>query len=113
MNGDEVGNALNQTTQLSYFIGFIFIITFTFFGITVLSNIFLIIVGDSFMQVRDKGKFDWIKHRKYNKQDNDQSMRFTQEIKEDYPFSALAGGGNRSPGIKRKTSIVDMLDVQD
>lgn len=31
-------------------------------------NTFLIIVGDSFMEAREQGKFDWIKNRHDSKQ---------------------------------------------
>lgn len=69
------------------------------------------------MEVREKGKFDWIKNRSNSKldqkQDEDEkTIRNNSTLKENAPFNPLAGG-LASPRLKRKTSLVEMLSVQD
>jgi hypothetical protein len=42
----------------------VYLVGYVFFAMTVMQNMFLIIIEDSFMEVKDRGKFDWLANRK-------------------------------------------------
>lgn len=60
MLGDEISNTFNETMQINYLFGGIFMFAFVFFSMQVMMNIFLIIIGDSYSIVKDTHKYDWL-----------------------------------------------------
>jgi len=61
MNGDEISNVFEDVTSFSFIMGIIFFLLFTFFSISVIANLFLIIIGDSYMIIKERAKYDWLR----------------------------------------------------
>lgn len=60
MLGDEISNTFNETMQIDYLFGAIYMFCFVFFSMQVMMNIFLIIIGDSYSIAKDTHKYDWV-----------------------------------------------------
>jgi hypothetical protein len=60
MLGDEISNTFNELQQIDYIFGALYMFWFIFFGMSVMMNLFLIIIGDSFDVVQETHKFNWL-----------------------------------------------------
>ena len=60
MNGDSILSTFIGTTKTYMIMGQIFCYTFTFLAICVVQNMNLVIVEDSYLNVKYKSNFDWL-----------------------------------------------------
>lgn len=60
MNGDELSNTFIDVMQEHYITGQIYLYVYIFFSISVLINIFLIIIEDTYMEVKAQKKYQWL-----------------------------------------------------
>jgi hypothetical protein len=60
MLGDEISNAFMEVIQFDSFFGPIYMFCWVFLSMSILMNLFIIIVGDSFATVQETHKFNWL-----------------------------------------------------
>ena len=60
MLGDEISNVFMEVIQFDSFFGPIYIFCWVFLSMSILMNLFIIIVGDSFATVQETHKFNWL-----------------------------------------------------
>ena len=60
MLGDEISNTFQELQQVDFIFGAIYMAVFVFFGMSVLMNIFLVIIGDSFEIIQETHKYNWL-----------------------------------------------------
>lgn len=60
MLGDEISNSFMEVIQFDSFFGPIYIFCWVFLSMSILMNLFIIIVGDSFTTVQETHKFNWL-----------------------------------------------------
>ena len=60
MLGDEISNTFAELMQFDMIFGSLFMFAWVFFSMSVMMNLFMIIVGDSFEVVQETHKFNWL-----------------------------------------------------
>lgn len=60
MNGDEISNTFQEVMQFDMVFGAIFVFCWVVFSMSVMMNLFMIIVGDSFEAIQETHKFNWL-----------------------------------------------------
>ena len=60
MLGDEISNSFMETIQFDPLFGPVFMFCWVFLSMSVMMNLFIIIVGESFEIVRETNKFNWL-----------------------------------------------------
>ena len=60
MLGDEISNMFNETIQFDPIFGPIYVFAWVFLSMSVMMNLFIIIVGASFEVVRETSKYNWL-----------------------------------------------------
>jgi hypothetical protein len=60
MNGDEISNTFQEVMQFDMVFGGIFMFCWVVFSMSVMMNLFMIIVGDSFEAIQETHKFNWL-----------------------------------------------------
>jgi hypothetical protein len=60
MLGDEISNGFMETIQFEPLFGPIFMFCWVFLSMSVMMNLFIIIVGESFSVVKETSKFNWL-----------------------------------------------------
>ncbi len=60
MLGDEISNTFQEVMQFDMMFGALFMFAWVFFSMSVMMNLFMIIVGDSFEVVQETHKYDWV-----------------------------------------------------
>ena len=64
MLGDEISNTFQEVMQFDTMFGALFMFAWVFFSMSVMMNLFMIIVGDSFEVVQETHKFNWLTQEK-------------------------------------------------
>lgn len=70
MLGDEISNAFMETIQFDPLFGPVFMFCWVFLSMSVMMNLFIIIVGESFEIVRETSKFNWLTDERMITMDN-------------------------------------------
>lgn len=60
MLGDEISNTFSEVMQFDSLFGALYMFAWVFFSMSVMMNIFMILVGDSFDVVQETHKFNWL-----------------------------------------------------
>jgi hypothetical protein len=60
MNGDEISNTFQEVMQFDMIFGGLFMFCWVVFSMSVMMNIFMILVGDSFEAIQESHKFKWL-----------------------------------------------------
>lgn len=60
MLGDEISNTFQEVMQFDMMFGALFMFGWVFFSMSVMMNLFMIIVGDSFEVIQEQHKFNWL-----------------------------------------------------
>jgi hypothetical protein len=60
MLGDEISNTFNEVMQVDFIFGAIYMFFYVFFAMSVLMNLFLAIIGDSFEALQETHKYNWL-----------------------------------------------------
>lgn len=77
---------------------------------TVMGNMFLIIIEDSYMEVKDRGKYDWLLNRKERDMyDEDGKKIMAEEEKSDELASKDDLRSETTQGLKKKLTIQDVI----
>ena len=61
MHGDEIVEIFRELTRKNFIVGYIYIIVWVSVSVFIIINLFLIIIEDSYMEVKSRHKDDWIK----------------------------------------------------
>jgi len=65
MLGDEISNSFMEVIQFDSFFGPIYMFVWVFLSMSILMNIFIVIVGESFEIVQNTHKFNWLTDERY------------------------------------------------
>jgi len=71
--GDELQDVFRDLTAIQLLTSLIFLYLYVFFGIAVITNVFIAIAERGFTETKSKSRFDWIKGIKRGKDDNKES----------------------------------------
>jgi len=70
MLGDEISNSFMEIIQFDPLFGPVFMFCWVFLSMSVMMNLFIIIVGESFEIVRETSKFNWLTDERMITMDN-------------------------------------------
>lgn len=107
MLGDEISNTFQEVMQFDMIFGSLFMFAWVFFSMSVMMNLFMIIVGDSFEVIQEQHKFTWLT--------DDKTKILDEASKEFDDTSSSSSGSDSDDGAKLplKKKIKSVLALKD
>lgn len=111
MLGDEISNTFQEVMQFDMIFGALFMFAWVFFSMSVMMNLFMIIIGDSFEVIQEQHKFNWLTDDKAIMEDKasrefDDTSSSSSQSDDDKP-----GGHHKTPIPKKLKSVLALKEI--